>query len=73
MTLEKKLSFVNGKKWSHVEALNCWTQYHNKYYDKHKGALFEAQIKGTTYQYIQKECETFRRYARQWKYYKGLE
>ncbi len=70
MTLETKLSFVN--KWTHRHALECWSQYHNKYYDKHKGALFEAQIKGYTYQYIRRECETFRRYAQMWKYVRGL-
>jgi hypothetical protein len=61
MTLETKLNYVN--KWTHKEALDCWTQYHKLYYAKHKGALFEAQVKGHYYQYVQRECQTFRRYA----------
>jgi hypothetical protein len=70
MTLETKLGFVN--KWTHKEALDCWTKYHKLYFEKHKGAFFQAQINGNHYQYIQKECQTFRRYAQMWKYQRGI-
>ena len=72
MTLETKLSYVNGKCWNHRTALECWTRYHNLYTDKHKNALFHAQVSGNYYKYIEKECNTFRRYAQMWKYQRDL-
>lgn len=70
MNLETKLNYMTQHVWTKSDAVQCWTRYHNLYFQKHKGALFRAQVTGTTHEYIQKECETFRRYAKMWRYYR---
>lgn len=66
MTLEKKINYMH--RWTRKEANLCWDTYHTKYVAKHGGALHTAIIGGNVGTYINKECETFRRYARMWAY-----
>lgn len=69
MTIEQKLEYIH--RWTKPEALKCWTRFHELYESKHAGGFHYACMTGTTKEYIQKECDTFKRYARQWAYYRG--
>lgn len=66
MTLETKLNYISS--WQQGDALKCWVKFHDLWENKYRGRLFQALTDGTHNNYIQLECETFKRYARMWHY-----
>lgn len=65
-TLDDKMKFVQT--WNRADALACWQSFHNKYEAKHGDALHHVLMNGHLNEYIDRECETFRRYAQHWQY-----
>lgn len=66
MTLDRLTDDFKG--WTQEKLTQCWTDYYPKYVKKHGTALFYAINNGDITPYVKREAETFRRYARMWRY-----